>query len=366
VDRGREAARIHIQDTDPGVKLAVLTKGAERLMPHDMEALRERFGWTKIPQCEMRYDQLVYPLIFWSGAGGCGLPVGASMRGATTVIRKVAIALILRPRGHFIHTMPTLREEFVCAISGRLISLNIQYLFSTQAALAREDEVRHAEDGPREVEHGLRTFIPPSLTDSDEYWHAVASKCFAISSQSGCPTFFLTFTMNPHWPDYQALKRSDGNFSDSVIMAIVFKLKLSALMNFWRARRLLGGIRAFVWRVEYQKRGLPHAHILLWTDFETEDIEAVDSVVNVRYPKQSPFAEQQSRVDDFTAAIRGYQEHQHSRGYRTAASDIRNRRRRGQRSGATGSFLPGRATVSTSFRIIRHSYYILGAIIAWK
>jgi hypothetical protein len=69
VDRGREAARIHIQDVDPGFNLAVLRNGAERLMPHEMEALRERFGWTKIWQCEMRYDQLVYPLIFWSGAG---------------------------------------------------------------------------------------------------------------------------------------------------------------------------------------------------------------------------------------------------------------------------------------------------------
>jgi hypothetical protein len=74
------------------------------------------------------------------------------MRGATTVICKAAIALILWPRAHFIHTIPTLREEFVCAISGRVINLNIQYLISTQAALAREDEVRQAEDGPHEVE----------------------------------------------------------------------------------------------------------------------------------------------------------------------------------------------------------------------
>jgi hypothetical protein len=41
VDRGREAACIHIQNADLGFNLAVLTNGGGRLMPHEMEALRE-------------------------------------------------------------------------------------------------------------------------------------------------------------------------------------------------------------------------------------------------------------------------------------------------------------------------------------
>jgi hypothetical protein len=37
------------------------------------------------------------------------------------------------------------------------------------------------------------------------------------------------------------------------------------------------------------KKGLPHAHILFWTDFDAQDIDAVDAVVNARYPRNSPF-----------------------------------------------------------------------------
>jgi hypothetical protein len=37
------------------------------------------------------------------------------------------------------------------------------------------------------------------------------------------------------------------------------------------------------------KRGLLHTHILFWIDFDTQDIDAVDAVVNARYPKDSPF-----------------------------------------------------------------------------
>jgi hypothetical protein len=129
-------------------------------------------------------------------------------------MRKALVALVLQPREHFLHQMPTLREEFICAVSGRLININIKYLAEREKQLAREDEIRAGDDDQNPKEYGMRTFIPPSLTDSDEYWHHVATKCFAISTQLGPPTFFLTFTMNPYWHEYQALKRDSGTFAD--------------------------------------------------------------------------------------------------------------------------------------------------------
>jgi hypothetical protein len=120
---------------------------------------------------------------------------------------------------------------------------------------------QNPEGSPKE--YGLRTFIPPSLSDSDEYWRHVATKCFAVSTQLASPTFFLTFTMNPHWLDYKALIQGDGVFDDSAIAAIIFKIKLSALMNFIQKHQILSKVSAFVWRIEYQKRSHPHAHILL-------------------------------------------------------------------------------------------------------
>jgi hypothetical protein len=94
--------------------------------------------------------------------------------------------------------------------------------------------------------------------------------------------------MNRHWPDYKALMRGEGVFTDSAIAAIIFKIKLSALMNFIQTHQIMGKVFAFVSRIEYQKRGLPHAHIFFWTDFDTQDIDAVDTVINTRYPKNSP------------------------------------------------------------------------------
>jgi hypothetical protein len=84
-------------------------------------------------------------------------------------------------------------------------------------------------------------------------------------------------------------------------------------MKFITNRQILGKISAFLWRIEYQKRGLPHAHILFWSDFDTEDIHAVESVVNVRYPKDSPFLEHEGMVSDFRTLIDRYQIHHHSK-----------------------------------------------------
>jgi hypothetical protein len=313
VDAVRRAAQVTIPDLDEGFNFAILAEGSTRLVPSELQAIDVEYGREKLSQWQMLYDQLVYPAIFWAGTGGCGVSAGDRLQGATTRIRKVAIALILQGREHFIHQMPTLREEFVCAISGRLINLNIKYLAQTERTFAQEDELQ-ADAGDQEPkEYGLRTFIPPSLTDSDEYWHDVATRCFAISAKFGAPTFFLTFTMNPYWPEYQALKRESGNFGDSAIMAIVFKEKLSALMTFLKKRRTLGTILAFVWRIEYQRRGLPHAHLLFWTDFETQIVESVDSVINVRYPKVSPFLNDGEQVADLRVLIESYQKHHHSR-----------------------------------------------------
>jgi hypothetical protein len=133
------------------------------------------------------------------------------------------MALITPPRGYFLHGMGTLRAEFACALSERLVNLNIKYLAEREKELFQEDEIRADGEQGNEKEFGIRTFIPPSLTDSDEYWHHVASRCFGISTQLGAPTFFLTFTMNRYWPEYQALRRADGNFADSAVMALVFR-----------------------------------------------------------------------------------------------------------------------------------------------
>jgi hypothetical protein len=56
-----------------------------------------------------------------------------------------------------------------------------------------------------------------------------------------------------------------------------------------------------VYTIEFQKRGLPHAHILLWLDEEDmlESEESINSVISAELPDQSKFPKLYSAVCKF-------------------------------------------------------------------
>ena len=80
----------------------------------------------------------------------------------------------------------------------------------------------------------------------------------------GCPDFFITFTANPAWdeirdnlgPNQRAADRPD-------LIARIFHIKLQALLDDLTKAGVLCRVIAWTCVVEFQKRGLPHAHILL-------------------------------------------------------------------------------------------------------
>lgn len=108
-----------------------------------------------------------------------------------------------------------------------------------------------------------------------------------LGTKFGKPTFFVTVTCNPKWskiisriPKYaQAVNRPD-------IVARDFYLTVKEIYRDLRDRGTFGRLRSFLHVIEFQKPGLPHAHILLW--MEEEDIlstvEDSDNVICAESP----------------------------------------------------------------------------------
>ena len=73
------------------------------------------------------------------------------------------------------------------------------------------------------------------------------------------------------------------------VVARVFRLKLSSLLHDIRVRHVLGTVIASIHVVEFQKRGLPHAHMLFILDQENKlrESEEVDMVVCAEIPDQN-------------------------------------------------------------------------------
>jgi hypothetical protein len=116
-----------------------------------------------------------------------------------------------------------------------------------------------------------------------------------IVRRLGKPTYFITVTCNPEWPEITKRLNPETNqtaFDRPDICSMVFQKKLAAIMKFIEKGGLQQKIesdeikRVFVLHViEFQKRGLPHAHIALKLSPEPSTIEQIDKVVSAEWKK---------------------------------------------------------------------------------
>lgn len=100
----------------------------------------------------------------------------------------------------------------------------------------------------------------------------------------GRPDLFVTFTCNPNWeeikslllPGQQSIHRHD-------IVTHVFKQKLKSLINLIVKYSVFGNTRCWLYSIEWQKRGLPHSHILVWLEDKIHP-EEIDQIISAEIP----------------------------------------------------------------------------------
>ena len=86
----------------------------------------------------------------------------------------------------------------------------------------------------------------------------------ALVRRHGKPGAFVTATTNPNWDEIAAnLPPGQTAYDRPDISNRVFALKLKDLLHLLFKCGLLGGVVAHIHVIKFQKRGLPHAHILI-------------------------------------------------------------------------------------------------------
>jgi hypothetical protein len=102
----------------------------------------------------------------------------------------------------------------------------------------------------------------------------------------GKQDFFVTFTCNPKWKEItNALLLRQIAKDRLELVARVFNLKLDALLKDIKDG-VFGNMITKIWIIEFQKRSLPHAHILLILD-ETSKLRTAkdyDLMVSAEIP----------------------------------------------------------------------------------
>ena len=92
----------------------------------------------------------------------------------------------------------------------------------------------------------------------------------------GPPSVFLTFTANPKWPEITNSLAYGQSVEDRPdVVARVFHAKLQELREDIEKGHVLGTCKCLVYTVEFQKRGLPHAHMVVILD-EGDRIRSIE------------------------------------------------------------------------------------------
>jgi hypothetical protein len=124
--------------------------------------------------------------------------------------------------------------------------------------------------------------IPASFMGSRAWASDQVADSLAIGRKLLRPSVFITMTTNPQWPEIQSQLLPGQNVSDiPAVVSRAFHKCLQALKTF--LRRQFGGLAYEISVVEFQKRGLPHAHIVV--KFLNEPpLSAIDSFISAELP----------------------------------------------------------------------------------
>lgn len=113
----------------------------------------------------------------------------------------------------------------------------------------------------------------------------------AVVRELGKPSLFITFTANNNWPDITDFLEPFQDWHDRPdLVAKAFNRRLNELLEDLKSddpkRAIFGKVKVLVHVVEYQKRSLPHAHILIIMEdaFKLDIVDKIDSIISAEFP----------------------------------------------------------------------------------
>ncbi|XP_075099375.1 uncharacterized protein LOC107802678 [Nicotiana tabacum] len=134
---------------------------------------------------------------------------------------------------------------------------------------------------------GKQTFLPVTFIGGPRDMCRRYMDVISLVQQFGKPDLFITMTCNPSWPEIKEhLLPTDEAQNRPDLISRVFKVKIEELKTDILKRNIFGKVAAFMYTIEFQKRGLPHAHflIILTNEYKLLTPESYDNIVRAELP----------------------------------------------------------------------------------
>ncbi|VDI62821.1 Hypothetical predicted protein [Mytilus galloprovincialis] len=245
-----------------------------------------------INETHSKYDSLHYVLLFPFGEDGWHIDIKHNYnKRKVSAMEFYSYRLMQRSDFNIILKSGRLFHQYIVDQFAKIEQERLNYCLYHQHELRSElyqglsDAINSGDFDGATV--GKKIILPSSFTGSPRCMHQLYQDAMSIVRKFGKPDLFITFTCNPNWPEIKnALLGNQTPADRPDLTARVFHLKLKNLLNDIVQQQIFGKTLAHVYIVEFQKRGLPHSHILIILHHDSKPFtpDAYDEYVSAEIP----------------------------------------------------------------------------------
>ncbi|KAG2209273.1 hypothetical protein INT47_005565 [Mucor saturninus] len=250
----------------------------------------------RINELNQTFDPMSYALIFPTGQPGRHTLCTSDSGLKVTPMQFYSFHFMFRNCGHDLHLFGKRFHQFIVDMYAKIEQFRLNYIRHNQSNLRTElyrglqDAVAHDDNDTTSL--GRKIILPSSFIGGPRHMSQLYQDAISIVRRFGKPDYFITFTCNPAWPEIQnELLYGQAAADRPDLCSRVFHLKFKSLMKDITKDHILGVVVGYVAVVEFQKRGLPHAHMLFIVkpEHKPRTTTDFDKIISAEIPNQESF-----------------------------------------------------------------------------
>ncbi|XP_049310614.1 uncharacterized protein LOC125778131 isoform X2 [Bactrocera dorsalis] len=291
---GQHARRFNAPTID---EVAIVIVG-EQFESRDIVLHRRNEQLQRVSELHRSYDALQYTILLWRGDDGYHINMrlinpttGQETPNKLSAMNFYSYRIMIRPQeDNYILKCRKLFHQYLVDMYAKIETERVNFIRFNQAKL-RSEEYIHLRDAVMNDANvnsiGRLTILPATYIGSPRHMHEYAQDAMSYVRHYGRPVLFITFTCNPKWNDIKChLFPGQSTTDRHDLTARVFREKQKAMMDLIVKLCVFGEVRCWMYSIEWQKRGLPHAHILIWLVRKIRP-DQIDKAISAEIPDEA-------------------------------------------------------------------------------
>lgn len=283
------------------IAVVVCQKDDSAAEPRDVILRTRSNNIQRISDLHAAYAPLHYVLLFPFGTPGWCLTLHSNSGQQCHVTQAMYYAFRLHTHENeipSIHLGGRLFQQYICDVWVSTDLSRLRWVEENQRHLRAclysglEDVVSSNDDNVDLHDLGHRVILPSSYTGGPRYMNLRFQDAMALARHFHGFDIFLTMTCNPNWPEIINELLPGQSTSDRPDLVVrVFHLYKEKLLEELTEKSIIGVVQAHVHCIEFQKRGLPHMHLLLNLERLYRPLRPVDVDLLIRATWPDPNTE---------------------------------------------------------------------------